>query len=97
MDCRSGNSGKLIKKINIYWVIIALLISIVESFILKTVACADGVVTSQIKFGSFMYAAAIALWLLKKKNEPRRNILSITGDYSYGFFSICLYFCVSGK
>ena len=86
MDCRSGNIGKWIKKINIYWVVIALLISIAEAFILKTVGCADGFVTSQIKFGSFMYAAALALWLLNKKNESQRNILSITGDYSYGIF-----------
>lgn len=86
MDCRSGNIGKWIKKINIYWVVIALLISIAEAFILKIVGCADGFVISQIKFGSFIYAAALALWLLNKKNESQRNILSITGDYSYGIF-----------
>lgn len=86
MDCHSVNIGKWIKKINIYWVVIVLLISIAEAFILKTLRCADGFVTSQIKFGSFMYAAALALWLLNKKIESRRNILSITGDYSYGIF-----------
>ncbi len=89
MDCRSGNIGigKWMKRINIYWVVIALLISIAEAFILKAVGCADGFVTSQIKCGSFLYAAALALWLWKKKNEFRRkNILSITGDYSYGIF-----------
>lgn len=86
MDCRSGNIGKWIKKINIYWVVIALLISIAEAFILKIVGCADGFVISQIKFGSLIYAAALALWLLNKKNESQRNILSITGDYSYGIF-----------
>ena len=86
MDCRSGNIGKWREKINIYWVFIAVFVSIVEAFILKMVGCADGFVTSQIKFGSFMYAAALALWLLKKETEPRRNILSITGDYSYGIF-----------
>ena len=46
MDCRSGNIEKWIKKINIYWVVIALLISIAEAFILKTVGCADGFVIS---------------------------------------------------
>lgn len=86
MDCRSGNIEKWREKINIYWVFIAVFVSIAEAFILKMVGCADGFVTSQIKFGSFMYAAALALWLLKKETEPRRNILSITGDYSYGIF-----------
>lgn len=86
MDCRSGNIGKWIKKIKIYRVVIALLVSIAEAFILKTVECADEFVTSQIKLGSFLYVAALALWLLKKKIEPKRNILSITGDYSYGIF-----------
>ena len=77
---------KWIKKINIYWVVIALLISIAEAVILKTVGCADGFATSQIKFGSFMYAATFALWLINNRTEPRRNILSIIGDYSYGIF-----------
>lgn len=86
MDCHSGKIGKWIKKINIYWVAVALIISIFEAFILKIVGCADGFVTSQIKFGSFMYAATLALWLVKKKNEPRRNILTIIGDHSYGIF-----------
>ena len=86
MDCRSGNIGKWIKKINIYWVAIALFISIAEAFILKIAGCADGFVISQIKFGSFMYAAALALWLQNKKTESGRNVLSITGDYSYGIF-----------
>ena len=86
MDCRSRNNEKLIEKINGYWINIALFISIAEAFILKMFGCADGFVTSQIKFGSFMYVAALALWLLKKNNESRSNILSITGDYSYGIF-----------
>lgn len=86
MDCRSGKIEKWIKKNNIYWVVIALLISIAEAVILKTVGCVDGFVTSQIKFGSFMYAATLALWLINNRTEPRRNILSIIGDYSYGIF-----------
>ena len=86
MNCRSGNIGKWIKKINIYWAVVALLISTAEAFVLKTVGCADGFVTSQIKFGSFLYAATLALWLMNKRTEPRRNILSIIGDYSYGIF-----------
>ena len=86
MDCRSGNIGKWIKKINIYWVFVALIVSIAEATILKIAGGADGFVTSQIKFGSFLYAATLALWLMNKKNEPARNILSITGDYSYGIF-----------
>ena len=86
MDCRSGNIGKWIKKIKIYRVVIALFVSIAEAFILKMFGCADGFVTSQIRFGSFMYATVLAFWLLKKKNEPRRNMLSVTGDYSYGIF-----------
>lgn len=86
MDCRSGNTDNWVKKINIYWVAIALFVSIAEAFILKTVKCADGFVTSQIKCGSFIYAAVFALVLLKKKKETRRSILSIAGDYSYGIF-----------
>lgn len=87
IDCRSEKIGKWIKKINIYWVVIALLISIVEAVILKTVGCAHGFVISQIKFGSFIYTAALVLWLLKKEiRDQKRNILSITGDYSYGIF-----------
>ena len=86
MDCRSGNIGKWIKKINIYWVVVALLISIAEMIILKTVGCAVGFVISQIKFGSFIYAAVIALWLMNKRNKSKKNILSITGDFSYGIF-----------
>lgn len=86
MDCRSGNIGNWIKKINIFLVATALLVSIAEAFILKIVGCADGFVTSQIKFGCFMYAAALTLWLMNKRIDLRRNILSITGDYSYGVF-----------
>ena len=86
MDCRSGNIKKWIKKVNIYWVVVVLFVSIAEAFILKIIGCEDGFVASQIKFGSFIYAAVVALWLLKKKSEPRKNILSITGDYSYGIF-----------
>ena len=86
MDCRSGNIGNWTNKINICWVAIALLVSIAEAFILKIVGCADGFVISQIRFGSFMYAALFAFWLLKKENKSERNILSITGDYSYGIF-----------
>lgn len=86
MDCRSGNIGKWRERVNIIWVAIALCASITEVFILKGIGCTDGFVTSQIKFGSFMYTAALVLWLLKKKAESRRNILSITGDYSYGIF-----------
>lgn len=63
-----------------------MLVSLVEAFILKIVGCADRFVASQIKFGSFMYAVTLALWLMNKKNEHRRNILSITGDYSYDIF-----------
>lgn len=29
---------------------------------------------------------SLALWLLKKERELERNILSITGDFSYGIF-----------
>ena len=86
MDCRSGEIRKWRERINIGWMAITLCISIAEAFILKMLGCADGFVTSQIKFGSFMYAASLALWLMHKKTEPRRNILSITGDYSYGIF-----------
>lgn len=42
--------------------------------------------TSQIKFGGFLYAAALAFWLMNKRTEPRSNILSIIGDYFYGIF-----------
>ena len=52
----------------------------------KKSGCADGFVTSQIKFGSFLYATVFVSWLLNKKKELRRNILSIIGDYSYGIF-----------
>ena len=86
MDCRSGEIEKWRERINVRWVAITLCISITEAFILKMLGCADGFVTSQIKFGSFMHATALALWLLKKKNEVRRNISSVTGDYSYGIF-----------
>lgn len=89
MDCRSGNIGKLLKNVkNVkgYWITIALFVSVAEAFVLNKVGCADGFVVSQIKFGSFLYATALVLWLLKKKNEPRSNIFSIAGDYSYGIF-----------
>ena len=86
MDCRSGNAGRWIKKINIYWVGIALLISIAEASLLKIAGCVDGFVTSQIRFGSFIYAAALAFWLMKRQSGPKRNILSSIGDCSYGIF-----------
>ena len=86
MDCRSGHIENLLKNINGYWIIIALFVSVTEAFILKKVGCADGFVVSQIKFGSFMYATVLILWLLKMNHESKRNILSITGDYSYGIF-----------
>ena len=44
MDCRSGNIKKWIKKVNIYWVVVALFVSIVEAFILKIIGCEDGFV-----------------------------------------------------
>ena len=86
MDCRAGAIWKLREKVNICWVVIALCVSIAEAFILKATGCADGFVTSQIKFGSFLYATTLALLLTKKKFEPKRNFLSIVGDYSYGIF-----------
>lgn len=86
MDCRSENIGKWIVRINISWVVIALFVSMAEAFILKLIGCADGFITSQIKFGSFIYTAVLAVWLLKRDKEQKRNLLSITGDYSYGIF-----------
>lgn len=37
----------------------------------------DGFVCSQIKFSSFIYAGAIALWLIKKEKIVGRNLASV--------------------
>lgn len=86
MDCRSADIGNWLGRIKRHWVVVALLLSLGEAAVLKAAGCADGFVTSQIKVGSFMYTAVLALWLLKKKSERGRNILTLMGDFSYGIF-----------
>lgn len=55
--------------------------------------CAIGFATSQIRFGSFLYAGTIALVLMKGKDKNvedgklKRRIVSI-GDCSYGIFYV---------
>ena len=87
MDCRSGKYERLIKKISIRWILVFLIISTAETYVLKYVFGGnDSFVISQIRFGSFMYAAAIALWLQKCNTDCSRNILAVLGDYSYGIY-----------
>ena len=86
MDCRSGKLDRLIEKVKGYWIVVALLLSICEAYILKAIGCADGFVVTQIKFSSFLYAATICLLLQKAKHHVEINVVTLIGDYSYGIF-----------
>ena len=68
-------------------------LSIIEAFVLLRVGCAIGFASSQIRFGSFLYAGLIALVLMKGKDMENedgklRKLMVSIGDYSYGIFYV---------
>lgn len=88
MDCKAGKFDKMIEKVNVGWIIAALMLSLVEAFVILKLGCADGFASSQIKISSFLYAAIIALWLQKKEKSVEKNCMYTVGDLSYGIFYV---------
>lgn len=86
MDCRDGKFNNIIMNVNKTWVIIVLLLSIAEAYILKKIGCEDGFIVSQIKISSFIYATTLILWLQKKETNIKTNLIAVIGDCSYGIF-----------
>ncbi len=86
MDCKAGRFNKVIEQLHFGWIIVALMISFVEAFILLKLGCADSFASSQIKISSFIYTAVIALFLQKKEKSVGKNRLSTVGDLAYGIF-----------
>lgn len=91
MDCRIGKWDNIIERAQRSWSVMALLISIIEGFVLLEKGCAIGFASSQIRFGSFLYASVIALILMKhrdmsSKNSNLRNLTVSIGNCSYGIF-----------
>ena len=84
MDCRSGRIK--VQKIKRWWIAIALGVSFIEAFVLMKIGCSVGFASSQIKFSSFLYAAFIALFLVKNERECDKNLLSTVGDCSFGIY-----------
>lgn len=101
MDCRKGKWDNSAKRVQGYWIAVALGSSIIEALVLLEVGGAIGFVCSQIRFGSFLYAGIIALVLIKKHEtieewgteqggRIRRLIVSV-GNYSYGIFYVHMF------
>lgn len=93
MDCRAGKWDNSIKKVQKSWIIMALLISIIEGFVLLETGCAIGFASSQIRFGSFLYSSVIALVLMKyrdmgSKNSSLKKLTVSIGNCSYGIFYV---------
>lgn len=93
LDCKDKKFvSRLKEKINFGWVLVALLISISEAFILLNIGCSDGFATSQIRIGSYLYASAIILILMKYKEKESvvklNNIFAGIGNLSYGIFYV---------
>ena len=88
IDCRRGRWNHIINRAKNWWIIIALLFSIVEAFILAEMSENVGFACSQITFGSFVYTLAMIAWFMKNENTRRECVLSLVGNYSYG-----IYFC----
>ena len=93
MDCKAGMWGNSVKKLPQYLTGLALGVSIGEAFLLLGIGCSIGFASSQIRFGSFLYAAVIVLALLCRKNvdskeHKLKKLLASIGDYSYGIFYV---------
>lgn len=74
-----------------YYVLGALVLSILEGEILVAIGCKTSFASSQIRFTTFLYALTIIMFLYRKSNESKgseSSRLSIVGDYSYGIFYI---------
>lgn len=50
------------------------------------IGCFVGFASSQIKSSNFLYAAFIALFLVKNERECDKNLLSTVGDCSFGIY-----------
>lgn len=93
LDCRAGKWDNISKRARKSWIAATLGVSVIEAFVLLRVGCAIGFASSQIRFGSFLYAGTIALVLMKSKdNETEAGILKkiavSIGDYSHGIFFV---------
>ena len=99
IDCRSGEFSIVISRTRWWHVLIGLLLSISESFLLVRL---NGTVAnftfSQIRLGNYIYCIAIIMWLLRNKTNEniKCTVLKHLGDYSFGiyfihpFFLLCL-------
>lgn len=93
LDCRSGKWVNVCRRAKNWWIAAVLGLSIIEAFVLLRVGCAIGFASSQIRFGSFLYAGLIALALMKGKDMENedgklRKLMVSIGDYSYGIFYV---------
>lgn len=91
--CNEGNEEQ--------WIAMALEMSGAETFALLESGCAIGFASSQIRFGSFLYASMIAMMLMKRyASEKQESIYGSNkvfklpvsiGDYSYGIFYVHMF------
>lgn len=93
LDCRSGKWVNVCRRAKNWWIAAVLGLSIIEAFVLLRVGCAIGFASSQIRFGSFLYAGLIALVLMKGKDMENedgklRKLMVSIGDCSYGIFYV---------
>lgn len=98
LDCREGKLNGIIEKVRNWWLFAVLVFSAFESHLLLKLNCAIGFATSQIRFGSFLYATIIIAILMKESKQDRirklgykgkqYELLVMMGDFSYGIFYV---------
>lgn len=99
IDCRPGEFSIVINRTHGWHVLIGLLLSIFESFLLvRLYGSVVSFTFSQIRLGNYIYCIAIIIWLVKNKfnKNVKCTTLKHLGDYSFGiyfihpFFLLCL-------
>lgn len=92
LECRNHRWDKWVKNSGGGRILVLLLLSFGEAFVLKKMGCSDGFASSQIKFSSFAYSVSIILLLLRMEERKGNtqsavlNVLKLYGDCSYGIF-----------
>lgn len=80
-------------------VLTALGIAIAEAFLLLGLGCSNDLITSQIKFGTFLYTFMLILWVRQihakaTRNAEKLGFLKRLGDDSYGIYYIHWFFLI---
>lgn len=91
IDLKRGVGDKLISKVRISWVGGALGISLIESFLLMKIGTPIGFLSSQIRFGNFVYAFIFIAWIKKRECDVPDDVLNKVGDCSFGMYFIHLF------